>query len=246
MDVMLLELEQACCNAAREHGRSASLPFGGFHIVCSGDFAQHQPPTGKALFYGAARVSAAQQQRWSEKEQLGREAWKKFTSCIFLRTQHRFSTDTEDGRLLYNMVGTLSSEQQPSEEECRKLCDDLNARAVSQSQLNDMLRTKVPRVVLLRNSLRQPLNLQLAMHQAALAQKRLVMWRCVDTDSSGAKLSPELLSTLDNVRSEGVDGIPAVQAFYPGITYKFVDNDYPQLGRANNNTCTGVAIVLDH
>lgn len=242
----LQEIEQACKTAALEHGlaHASEQPFGGYHVVCSGDFVQHQPPTGKPLFFGAAHVPADKMGDWKALEQMGREAWKQFTSCVILKEQHRFPTDTEDGEKLYNMVNVLASEDQPSREACEKLCDSLNARAISQEELNEMLKTRVPRVVLLRNALRQPLNLQLALHQASLAQKRLIMWRCVDTSTTGARLSPELSATLDHVRSGGSE-IAAVQAFYPGITYKFVDNEFPQLGRVNNNTCTGVSIVLD-
>ena len=49
---------------------------------------------------------------------------------------------------------------------------------------------------------------------------------------------------LEKLPSNKTSNVPSVQYFFPGIKYKFIDNDAPHVGWRTNDTCTGVSIVL--
>ena len=213
-------------------------------MVCSGDFCQHQPPTGHALFYGADSEETAWS-KWKAPARLGRFAWLKFNTCVILHQQHRFTTSTEDGRSLYDLVQLLSRGTQPSLKECAALCDALQTRAIDASQFQCMASTEVPRVVVLRNIVRPLLNAHLTRLQADLAGKRLVVWRCFDAGQQSQPLSGAIKGVLEMLPSNKTGDMPTIQMFYSGIRYKFSQNLFPNVGHVNNNIAIGHALHVD-
>lgn len=167
------------------------------------------------------------------KNQAGRAAWLRFNRCVILSDQHRFSNATPDGAELWQIVQRLSAESALSEAECATLCDRLNAKAVTPEQLNDMMQTGPPRVVVTRNALRNPLNRNLYKHHASFHKKRLITWYTQDAAVTGRqrniKLSAPLQQLVRALSPDKTDGIPGQQYFFEGITYRMTDNIYPQV-----------------
>lgn len=212
--------------------------------MCSGDFCQHQPPTGAPLFFGADSTAIIGQ-KWKAADKLGRMAWMHMNTCVILTQQHRFTTDTSDGKLLYKYVQLLSRETQPTLEECAELCDALNSCAITDRKFAELSTTVVPRAVVLRNRVRPFLNARLAKLEAALANKRLIVWRCTDVGLSSKPLSAEIIHALEQLPSDKTGDMPTVQMFFPGIKYKFSHNLYPHVGHVNNNMAVGHTLYLD-
>ena len=167
------------------------------------------------------------------KNKAGRDTWLRFNRCVILSEQHRFSNATPDGAELWATVQLLSSEKALSEAECTTLCDRLNAQAVTPEELNDMMKTAPPRVVITRNALRNPLNRNLYKHHAAFNKKRLITWFNQDTAVSGRQRNIKLAAPLQHLiralSPDKTDGIPGQQYFFEGITYRMTDNIYPQV-----------------
>lgn len=237
----------ACKNLARANGLSSErcdAPFGGYHVVVSGDFCQHAPQGGHSLYYGADPAHV-HQKSWRAAEKLGRSAFLQFDTCVILQQQFRFDTSIEDGRKIHSMVQMLSAETQPTWDECAWLCDNLNERAITPVTFQRMCQTEVPRAVVLRNCIRPALNARLATLQAGLAGQRLIVWRCVDVGTSSRPLSTDLLAVIEQLPSNKTGDMPTIQMYFTGIKYKFSSSDYPSVGCCNNNIAEGVALHLD-
>jgi hypothetical protein len=157
--------------------------------------------------------------------------------------------DNEDGKKLATYLKFMMSDDAPSEEDVQRFCEDLNARAVTENTMKEMLRTHPPRTIVLRNSVHAALNVQIGlhmMHQAKNLSKRMIVWRCYDAHPQGKPLSTTLKALLEGRPASDTKNMPTIPFFFPGVTYKFIDNRSPRFGRMNNNLCVGRSIVLDH
>lgn len=244
--------------------------FGGVHIVLAGDFAQHQPVMATPLFHKAVekirKPSDTFNQGKIDQEKQGRAIWKQFTQCFMLKVQHRFSSDTPSGKELYDMVQLLMQETELTDDELGSIVDTLNARYPHTSEEMKALLEQSPKIVVLRNKIKAPLNHIMYKIHASNAKQRLLVWNVKDTDkgsiskskSTGkksahnsnvaacnAKLSMYITNLISKRPLKETGGMESTQYFFPGIMYKFIDNDNPEVGRINNTTCIGRHIVLD-
>lgn len=215
------------------------LPILFFSFYYLSDFNQHRPPNGSSLYSDPTKGDSS----LKGKNQAGRDAWLRFKHCVILNKQHRFNDDTPDGAKLWDAVKVLMSEtpykvntKNPDRCELRaaatKLCDDLNACAITPEQLNQLMQSAPPRVVVTRNVLRNPLNLCLYKHHASFNKKRLITWFAHDVAVCGrqkARLSPMLANLVRNLSPDHAFGIPGQQFFYEGILYRMTENVYPQV-----------------
>ncbi len=195
----------------------------------------------------------------------GRRAWLAFDECIILTEQHRFTTATEDGRQLHDIVQKLSSDVPGglSRQEVEELCATLNACVASPSKIAEMLTAGVT-VVALRNSVRAKLSLMLAKHDARTRNERLVVWsnphtavaertqpspqdpnaprRPAGPPPASRPLSSSVHRVLEGLHPKGV--MPAVQFFYSGARYHFMDTKHPAVNWVTNNVCIGRKLIL--
>lgn len=247
--------------------------FGGAHIVVAGDFAQHQPPVETPIFQQVEDIEGSRNMDQSKLDKLkqGRRIWKQINQCFMLKEQHRFSESTESGRELFNIVQLLMSNVELSDKVIGELVDKLNGRYPSTPEVMRSLLLQNPKTIVLRNKLKPSLNLLMYKIHASNDNQRLIVWNCKDSDkgsmpkfkskskgkSSKAKssqppskacttpVSSYVAKVLAKMASKDTGDMPTQQFFYPGIEYKFIDNDNPGVGRINNNTCIGKHIVLD-
>ncbi|MFN7883509.1 MAG: hypothetical protein ACK5PF_10930, partial [bacterium] len=224
-----------------EHANS-DQPYGGYHIIFTGDFNQHKPVKGKPLYYGAYTKNV-QLFRGFEKE--GRRIWETIDSCIILEKQHRFDTSDPSGLKLLEMVTKIARESRLTREEVAAILDELNTRALNKESFQDMLQNFPPRAIVLRNELRPPLNACIIRHKARLANQQLFVWRSIHHSMTKTKLTQRTLSGLEKLPCEKTGGIPTVGYFYVGMEYKFLDSNYPMVGRMTNNSGIGRQLILD-
>ena len=187
--------------------------------------------------------------KYNAKAAAGRALWTTFNECIMLRRQHRFDLNDPDGRQLYDVVHQLTYSTHPrtgkplTSDDLANLADLINSTAVDPTDMLSFLQTK-PRALVLRHAVRPALTRHLVAHHAAVDKTRVIVWRQTDMSTAmhgskhGRPLSKELLSTLTTLAPKA-DEMPAVQYFYPGIPYRFINNTYPMLGWVNNGTCIG-------
>jgi hypothetical protein len=138
-------------------------------------------------------------------------------------------------------------------EDVESMADLINSTAISPHDLPAFM-ALAPKVVVLRHNIRASLVRVLVLFHAAKANKRVICWRAVDAgyvSTDGKKkhdrkqeLDPFVVGLLENESDN--DTIPAVQYFYPGIPYRFLDTEYPAIGWFKNGTCYGESLVLDH
>lgn len=240
------------------------LPFGGLHYIAFGDFAQHQPPSGRALFFGASNPNycndlhplVASRSKFTDSKthpsnSAGRKLWVAFKESIILKQQHRFGND-DDGQALYDIVYKLTharhSDGRPlTDDDIAQLADTLNNRAIAGSDLTHFLK-RSPKAVVLRHSIRPTLTRLLVLHHGAAANSRVCSWRAIDTAYTGkrgsaATISSTVLQLLESQADN--DTPPAIQYFYPGIPYRFLTSEYPAIGWFHNGACIGEELVLD-
>jgi len=129
-----------------EGKKNEDLPFGGLNVVTCQDFQQHQPiGSGDPLFKGAAAPPTEEINRLARSTSkpkskvvscmTGRDIWLKFKTVCILVEQHRFSSETEDGRKLYEVIQKiLSYDKILTREEVADICDLLNTRVVSDEE----------------------------------------------------------------------------------------------------------------
>lgn len=247
------------------------MPFGGYHFIALGDFAQHLPPNGASLFHGASDFDYltrdyphALNKGISEKTYMlnlaGRRLWISFDYSIVLKQQHRFALDA-DGMKLYDLIYKVTHCKHRIENggakltmsDVQSMADLINSTAISPADMPAFL-ALAPKAVVLRHNIRASLTRVLVLHHAAKANQRVITWRCVDqgyvagsdTKKHDRKqeLDPFVLGLLENESDN--DTMPAVQYFYPGIPYRFLDTEYPAIGWFKNGTCIGETLVLDH
>ena len=241
------------------------LPFGGLHFIAFGDFAQHQPPSGRALFFGASnpdyttiiqpllcrRDKSSDHRAHDANNIAGRKLWADFKESIILKEQHRFGADG-DGQALYDLVYKLTHAchrdgSQLSDDDIAQLADSINGCAIATHDLPKFLK-QAPKAVVLRHNIRPILTRILVLHHGAKASSRVCTWRAVDTAYTGkrgvgAPISDPVLELLKNLADN--DTPPAVQYFFPGIPYRFLTSEYPAIGWFHNGACIGEALVLD-
>lgn len=188
-------VDMACRQASqRNHPDKlhlATQPFGGLHFVAFGDFAQHQPIKGKALYHGASKSDYL---CGKVKDMIdavkGRQLWVNFKACVILKEQHRFGKD-KDGQALYNIVQKLThsrnSDGSPlTDKDIAALADALNDRVINPADLPAFLQ-RGPKALVLRHSIRPALTKMLVLHHAALTQSRVCLWRASDRATVGDK-----------------------------------------------------------
>lgn len=268
------DIHTACCTAARRNFPEAperwTQPFGGLHFIACGDFAQHQPVTGRSLFVGAAdadylaglstivltdgkKRGRGDDYATNNKNIRGRALWVDFKYCIILKQQHRFGNDA-DGQALYDLVYRLTHSCRRdgtplSDTDIANLADLLNSRAIAPADLPDFLRRR-PKAIVLRHAVRPALTSLLVQHHAAAVNSRVICWRArdigynPDVKKSAIPLSAPILKILEQYSDN--DTPPAIQYFYPGIPYRFIgQTGYPAIGWFNNGSCIGQELVLD-
>lgn len=188
----------ACRQASQENHPSRSdlhtSPFGGLHFVAFGDFAQHQPVKGRALFYGASKPDYVSGCTYKQKNLIdavqGRQLWINFQHCIILKQQHRFGSDP-DGQALYDIVRKLTHNRNAdgsllTDGDIANLADTINDRAISTVDLPKFLQ-RGPKAVVLRHSIRPALTKILVSHHASKSGHRVCLWRASDRASNGNK-----------------------------------------------------------
>ncbi len=220
----------------------------------SGDLYQHAPVTGHPLYYGAS-LTSDMAVRWAAEKptaKAGRDVWLQFSTVFFLEGQHRLKRDDEDGQQLYRFSRFYNRDSNPpSREEVELMCDSLQQAALQhaadiQADL-PAFAARNPHVVVTRNTVRTVLNSKLVMLQARHQQKRLIVWRSQDTVDNQpglVSLTPELENSLLAVPANKTGEICAVNYFFEGMEYVFVDSQHPVVGRMKNNTCVGVRLIL--
>ena len=231
-------------------------PFGNYHFVCAGDFAQHGPVKGLSLMSpvpNAPPNASDAEKRRTGKAAAGRDLWLSIDRVVILREQHRFNCSTPDGKTLHDVVHMLTHGTHPDhnhplkEADIEDLADKLNSCAVTDDDMEAFL-AKKPRACVLRHNVRPALNRFLVSNNSGHSGFRPIVWRQRDESTakhgkSGKPLSSEVMSILAK-RTPKADDIPPVQYFYPGIPYRFISNEYPLIGWVNNGTCIGERIIL--
>ena len=214
-------------------------------MIFTGDFNQHQPINAKPLFYGACSrtLRAPKVSPMTPCEKAGRILWESFEHIVLLKDQHRFKGAS--GLALWNIIKLIANEDQPTREEVEKILTQLNDRAISKEDLENMMLTKPPGIIILRHELRPSLNGQIIRHKARLAGQQLYVWRSIDTSLTETPLTQQIQRGLENISSDKTERIPTIGYFYTGMVYRFLDSDYPMVGRVTNTTCIARQIVLD-
>ena len=239
------------------------MPFGGLHFIAFGDFAQHQPPKSRSLFTGAANpdyTNPIQPATFNRQPTdthahatavVGRRLWMEFGESIILHDQFRFGAD-EDGQALYDLVYKMTHNRHQDGKPLNRIdyadiADTINGRAITSEALPDFLK-KAPKAMVLRHSVRPALTRLLVLHHAAASNSRAIAWRATDVGhmpkgGAGKRLSSMVEQLVENVSDN--DRPPAVQYFYPGIPYRFLQSEYPSIGWFHNGECIGHSLVLD-
>jgi hypothetical protein len=119
--------------------------FGGLSIVLSGDPRQHNPPNGCPLYKKNPKSDADLQ---------GHNSYISFQEVCFLKQQQRTPC-----HILRLMTTTFMNRKGPSIDDVTRFCELLNSRVMTNFQV---IAPQIPRVVCLRNELRNPINLRLA------------------------------------------------------------------------------------
>lgn len=132
----------------------------------------------------------------------------------------------------------------------QKIAEELNAKALTPNQLENIRLTSEPKLVVLRNRLRLLVGQRFVVDASARAGQRLIAYRCKDSYRSGHDkrnypLTIALSETLDGLQSNVCEGMPTVQFFYVGIRLMFTQNNAHPCGYVKNNTCTGHRLILD-
>jgi hypothetical protein len=218
------------------------------HYIAFGDFAQHQPVKGRALFYGASR---GDNYKGGVDAIAGRKLWVDFEYCVILKEQHRFGSDP-DGQALYDIVHKLTHNKRLdgtplSDDDIASLADALNNRAIRPSELPGFLK-RGPKAVVLRHNIRPILTKILVLHHGAKNNTRVCLWRASDRAWTGKKRGGKPINHFVKVKLEmsaNNETPPAVQYFYPGIPYRFLGSPFPAIGWFNNGSCIGEKLVLD-
>lgn len=159
------------------------------HIVALGDFAQHQPVKGRALFYGANKLDYLDCHSLEYiNATTGRRLWMSFEECVILKEQHRFGSDP-DGKALYDIVCKLTHSRNVdgsllTYEDVSTLADTINNQAINPANLPSFLE-RGPKAVVLRHSIRPLLTKMLVLHHAAKANSRVCLWRASDRAFDG-------------------------------------------------------------
>lgn len=215
-------------------------PYGGYHIIFSGDFNQHQPVNLKPLFYGARNP-----EKLNVLEQKGRHIWEQVDTVVILKEQNRFDVSQEGGRRLWDIISTLLGKNL-KKHQIADILDTLNSRVISSDALAEFMASNPPKIIVLRNDLRPPLNATLLLNQARLSKEKIFVWKSIDV-LAGSKARPnqQVRSALDRLPNNCTGLIPTFGFYFAGIQYRFVDSKFPEVGRTNNNTCVGRNIVLD-
>lgn len=187
------DIDRACRQASqRNHPDLNHLhtsPFGGLHFVAFGDFAQHQPVKGRALFYGASKLGYLDGHSMEFiNATAGRRLWMDFEECVILKEQHRFGSDP-DGKALYDIVCKLTHTRNVdgsllTDGDISTLADTINNRAINPGNLPSFLK-RAPKAVVLRHSIRPLLTKMLVLHHAAKANSRVCLWRASDRAFTG-------------------------------------------------------------
>jgi hypothetical protein len=225
-----------------------------------GAAAEAQPADAKDATHGKSKIRAS---KTLALEANGRRAWLAIDECVILTEQHRFSDATEDGSKLHDIVQKLSSDAEKglSTPEVEDLCATLNACVASKEKIGEMLRSGVT-VVALRNAVKAKLSLLLARHDAYARKERLIVWAnphfaAAERTTGKTKRSkgPPLASrpmtdavhrVLAGVTHTGKTNVmPAVQYFYNGVRYNFMDSKHPAVNWVTNNVCIGRKLILN-
>ena len=135
--------------------KNSTKPFGGLHILFSGDFAQLSPVSQKALYFRPEeeRLNLRQSNESFALLNAGRLLWKQLTHSIILTEQCRQTTDKEFSALLSRLRnGTATEESLKSDFAL------LNNRIVNESNFMTNDWRDAP-IIVGRNLLREKLNL---------------------------------------------------------------------------------------
>ena len=225
----------------------------GYHIVMTGDFMQHQPVGEPPLFaYGdktekelLGLMAMAKSNPKVSKAIQGHRLWQEVDTVVILKEQHRFSSATEGGKKLWQLVQRMWDYQQDfTRQDATTLLEAIQARVVKPTEVDAFL-ARCPRAIVLRNELSPALNERLALNHAYQTKQRLVVWRCHDRHASGRKLSGDVLDQLDLLDPKSTNKMPTYMSFCPGMRYIFSENPFPELCYVTNFSCTGVKLILD-
>ena len=222
----------ACSRAARrnhpDRPEMTTMPFGGLHFIAFGDFAQHQPPNSRALFYGAANpdyTNVIQPPVFNKRPTdnyahttavAGRRLWTEFGESIILYDQFRFGSD-EDGQKLYDLVYKMTHCQRQDgapldQTDYMEMADIINGRTITSAELPGFL-AKAPKALVLRHSVRAASTRMLVLHHAAANNSRAIAWRATDVGhtkgKTGKRLSNVVEQLLENVSDN--DSPPAIR-----------------------------------
>jgi len=237
--------------------------FGGYHFVTTLDFFQHQPVGEKALFkysnlskldlLSMRNKNGDSVVKMSSSNVLGRLAWLQIDTICLFKEQHRFNMSTPGGAKLYKFVQLLWTEMPWTKAEVDWMMDVIESCVLTRDQIIELLK-RHPKAIILRNILKPSLTLRLGINHAQLLNERILMWKNHDTCRlTGKAFSEDVHDILQNPNTkylgkEGVaakDIMPLDMIYFKGIHYNFIGNTCPDLGFFKNQTCVGVAIVLD-
>ena len=139
--------------------------MGGYHIVMTGDFLQHQPVGEKSLFsYGGfssqalLRLQAQVPKNVAKpkamgalaKSILGHNLWQLMDTVVILKEQHRFSNATPGGRMLWDLVQRMWDFRTAfTRQDALTLLEAIQARVVKESEMEAFL-ARSPRAIVLR------------------------------------------------------------------------------------------------
>lgn len=242
----------ACSESAREaasavNGKSKNQPFGGCHMVLVGDFMQHEPTSGKAL-YRSVTVSDAPTAAL-HKTHLGALLYQRFDTVFVLRSQHRFDIGESSGAELLALARCFT-DPTVQRHKIARLCDKINDRAITSIE---PYTTSNPHVVILRHTAGVFINRQLLLRRAATTRQQVLYWLCHDklsdanaqgTDVPRHPSSTRISTLLRNFPADKTGDLNTVQFFFKGMEYVFIDNNLPNLGRVRNKRCEGQALFL--
>lgn len=211
---------------------TGELPFGGLHVVMSGDLFQHEPITGAPLFRDASKSTAEQIQTASSVSSsaaVGMKIWsEQMTDVFILREIHRQHGDDPGVEKLkrYSAMFASMTPDQVTRDQISEFLDDLNNRAVPDLSI---FQHECPRVVVTRNAVRSQINRKLVFMIANATKKRVITWSSIDEQPNGTPLPPAVKAAVANMPANKCKELNGIHFYFDGIKYAFIDNEFPEV-----------------
>lgn len=210
--------------------------FGNILVLLAGDFNQHAPPSGVALYKDCAKFK----QHEFHEVHAGSNDWRQIDNAFLFNTIHRFTSDNS-GRQLHKMSQVFIEKQKQTPEDIEKPTPRHSLRSPHYSWRRNGSWPRCPRHCSSQctkasfNS--SHFSSSLCLSSNANVYLALVWYNFISFISSTHEWALNHHPDINN-------NIPAINLFFEGIQYLINDSETPGLGRVHNNTATGVKLSL--